>query len=64
MAMSHQAPCLRVVRCGTKMRSINPARGRGQRLYLQGPSLCGQCASSTGGQPDAENRKLNPGHSQ
>lgn len=36
----------------------------GQLQYLQGLSLCGQCASSIGGQPDAENHKLNWGHSQ
>lgn len=37
---------------------------RGQFQSLQGLSLCGQCASSIGGQPDAENHKWNWGHSQ
>lgn len=37
---------------------------RGQLQYLQGLSLCGQCASSIGGQPDAENNKWSWGYSQ
>lgn len=37
---------------------------KGQLQFLQGLSLCGQCASSIGGQPDAENHKWNWGHSQ
>ena len=36
----------------------------GQLRYLQGLSLCGRCASSTGGQPDAENNKWSWGYSQ
>lgn len=37
---------------------------RVQLLYLQGLSLCGQCASSSGRQPDAENNKWKRGYSQ
>lgn len=35
----------------------------GRLQYLQGLSLCGQCASSIGGEPDAETHKWNWGHS-
>lgn len=35
---------------------------KGQRQYLQGLSLCGQCARSSRGQPDAENYKWCLGH--
>lgn len=37
---------------------------KGQFQSLQGLSLCGQCASSVRGQPDAENHKWSWGHSQ